>query len=783
MSQEAQIKVTVDSRDAERSLGNLQNSLKALAAISIGSSVAKDLFQLANEVTNLNQKLKTVSDSTEQANASFDLLTGVALRTGQSLSGTVDLFQKMSNSSVFAGSSTGALATVVERFNQTLVLSGASAEGARSSLYNFSQAMSNGTLMGNDYRAQLENNSVFLKVLQKQLGVTSTELRLMSQEGRLSAEVVAKALLAADDVAKKFADTSLTLGQRMENFKTKSLEAMNNFDKLTGITNALGIAIEFVGNNIVGILIAALAALAIIFAPVLVAMSGFIATGAAIVAAVAAIGFALQKLINFMVSAGASWDSFVAALDNGVKKLADIFGFNYTLSKDTVKINEDIAAAMEKQNKAAKDALVTTHQRNEAALQLDKSLARQLETENAKSAIAMKSNGLVSIQLEIEKAILVERAKYINTGETLTKQQEKAIADATRNKILGEENVSIQKMFVDLKDKETLASIGNADQQRIMAEYLKFSNQYSLYNTIQYGEQLSYLLRHTQELETQAKLKDLFRTEPTQSEIGTIGAQTIQNTPRGIDVDYLKQVNIAKKLNEMKLINDTDYANAKLLLDKQVLESELALDQKIADARLKLAGVTNDAIITAVKDQMKNVQMIQQGGVQGFQGMLGAIDNVMASMAGQNRKAFEAHKALATAQAVISTYQAAAEAIAFPPGPPLSFIYVAGAIAAGMAQVSAIQSQTYSGKAMGGSVSGNTPYVVGEKGPEMFVPAGSGTVIPNSELRGGNGPVNINFNIQANDAAGFDELLVQRRSMVTQMVRDAMNENGQRSRM
>jgi tape measure domain-containing protein len=783
MTQEAQIKVTVDSRDAERSLGNLQNSLKTLAAITIGSKVAKDLFDLANEVTNLNQKLKTVSDSTEQANASFDLLTGVALRTGQSLAGTVDLFQKMSNSSVFAGSSTGALATVVERFNQTLVLSGASAEGARSSLYNFSQAMSNGTLMGNDYRAQLENNSVFLKVLQKQLGVTSTELRMMSQEGRLSAEVVAKALLAADDVGKKFAETSLTLGQRMENFKTKSLEAMNNFDKLTGVTSALGVAIEFVGNNIVGILIAALGALAIIFAPVLVAMSGFIATGAAIVAAIAAIGFALQKLINFMVAAGASWDSFVAALDNGAKTLADTFGFNYTLSKDTVKINEDIAAAMQKQNIAAKDALVTTHQRNEAALQLDKALTRQLETENAKALIDMKSRGAKSIQLEIEKAILVERAKYINSGETLSKQQEQQIAAATRNKILGEENVSIQTELRDLESKKIIAGIGNADTARLTAEYHKFQMQYSRETVDLYDKQFIALLRQTQEIETQTKLRDLFRTTPTHSEIQTIGAQTIQNTPRGIDVDYLKQVDIIKQLNQMKLISDQDYANAKILLDKQVLESELALDQKIADARLKLAGVTNDAIITAVKDQMKNVQMIQSGGVAGFQGMLGAIDNVMASMSAQNRKAFEAHKALATAQAVISTYQAAAEAIAFPPGPPLSFIYVAGAIAAGMAQVAAIQSQSYSGKALGGSVMSNTPYIVGEKGPEMFVPAGSGTIVPNSDLKNNGNPVNINFNIQANDAVGFDELLVQRRSMVTQMVRDAMAENGQRSRM
>lgn len=35
------------------------------------------------------------------------------------------------------------------------------------------------------------------------------------------------------------------------------------------------------------------------------------------------------------------------------------------------------------------------------------------------------------------------------------------------------------------------------------------------------------------------------------------------------------------------------------------------------------------------------------------------------------------------------------------------------------------------GKASGGPVAGGTPYVVGEKGPELFVPGRSGTIIPN----------------------------------------------------
>lgn len=48
------------------------------------------------------------------------------------------------------------------------------------------------------------------------------------------------------------------------------------------------------------------------------------------------------------------------------------------------------------------------------------------------------------------------------------------------------------------------------------------------------------------------------------------------------------------------------------------------------------------------------------------------------------------------------------------------------------------------GKAVGGPVSGNKAYLVGEKGPELFVPKSSGTVVPNDALMGGVGrPVSM----------------------------------------
>ena len=46
-------------------------------------------------------------------------------------------------------------------------------------------------------------------------------------------------------------------------------------------------------------------------------------------------------------------------------------------------------------------------------------------------------------------------------------------------------------------------------------------------------------------------------------------------------------------------------------------------------------------------------------------------------------------------------------------------------------------------KAAGGPVSGGTPYIVGEKGPELFVPGSSGNIVPNHEMGGANVVVNV----------------------------------------
>jgi hypothetical protein len=68
------------------------------------------------------------------------------------------------------------------------------------------------------------------------------------------------------------------------------------------------------------------------------------------------------------------------------------------------------------------------------------------------------------------------------------------------------------------------------------------------------------------------------------------------------------------------------------------------------------------------------------------------------------------------------------------------------------------------GLAKGGTAKGGQPYIVGEEGPELFVPGQTGTVVPNDQLRGSGGmgaATAVTYNINAVDARSFKQLVAQ----------------------
>ena len=87
--------------------------------------------------------------------------------------------------------------------------------------------------------------------------------------------------------------------------------------------------------------------------------------------------------------------------------------------------------------------------------------------------------------------------------------------------------------------------------------------------------------------------------------------------------------------------------------------------------------------------------------------------------------------------------------------------------------------RSFLGFAKGGAVSKGKPVVVGERGPELFVPNSTGQIQQNARGTGG-GSVNVNFNIEAIDSNSFNDVLVENRGIITSIINNALNEKGRR---
>ena len=87
----------------------------------------------------------------------------------------------------------------------------------------------------------------------------------------------------------------------------------------------------------------------------------------------------------------------------------------------------------------------------------------------------------------------------------------------------------------------------------------------------------------------------------------------------------------------------------------------------------------------------------------------------------------------------------------------------------------------FGARALGGPVMGGQPFLVGEKGPEMFIPTSNGRIATAGETKGmaaSSSNVNISFNVSANDASGFETMLSDRKNQIVSMVVQAMNQKG-----
>ena len=216
----------------------------------------------------------------------------------------------------------------------------------------------------------------------------------------------------------------------------------------------------------------------------------------------------------------------------------------------------------------------------------------------------------------------------------------------------------------------------------------------------------------------------------------------------------------AETLKRIQMQNEI-YANTRIKSDQEHFQKQLDMHKEYADSRV--AGEK------ALEDQKAKIRKDAQDHT------IKESREALEILAGMNKTAFAAFKAVRIAEATVNTYTAAVEAFKRFGGFPFGAIAAAATVAKGLALVAQIKSTSFREK--GGPVQPGKPFIVGEKGPEMFVPNQSGNIVPNNKMAMG-GPVNVNFTINAIDTRGFRSLLNNERGTIVNIINQAVTDKG-----
>jgi hypothetical protein len=206
-------------------------------------------------------------------------------------------------------------------------------------------------------------------------------------------------------------------------------------------------------------------------------------------------------------------------------------------------------------------------------------------------------------------------------------------------------------------------------------------------------------------------------------------------------------------------------AKLQLFLMEQQHKKKMAFNKKVAEAekafnenRTTALKSYTDGFMNEMKNQQTVFEQLQQAGANAFHSMADALTNFV--MTGKFK--FKDFANLVIRELVRIAVQAA-------------ITFALKKIAGSFFGIPFL--------AKGGPAEAGKPHIVGEEGPELFVPGRSGTVIPNDQITKSGTPagsknVTINFQVTALDAASFRDKLAETRSTIVGLVNEAVTDSG-----
>lgn len=272
MTQESRLVIVIDSKNAERNARNLANELDSIerngdyatksmdklsvatrqlagymaGVVTVGAAINKmDLY------TGINNKLKLVTNSQEELNRAMTDTFDIAQRSASSWSAVNDVYSKYMSNAKTLNLTQAQTAKLTEITSKAVAISGSNAESAAAALFQYGQALDGGVLRAEEFNSLVDGAGGLLNAMAKGLGVTRGELRQMMLDGKLTGEVITKALLqAGDSVEELYGKTDKTIGQSLEMLSNGITKFVGETGKGSGAAQTLSGSIQVLANNL-----------------------------------------------------------------------------------------------------------------------------------------------------------------------------------------------------------------------------------------------------------------------------------------------------------------------------------------------------------------------------------------------------------------------------------------------------------------------------------------------------------------------------------------------------
>lgn len=236
------VKVTVDSKQAESALSGLRGAIGGLLAAVAG----REVIQFADSITSLQNKLRSISPSLQNAQAQFDAIAKIAISSRAPLAETGDLYFRIARSADALGISQLEAATITDSLAKAMATTGLSAAEAAGPLLQLGQALQSGRFQGDELRSILEGMPVVAQAMADSLGVTVGQLRELGSQGKLTGDVFVRAMQQSrQSILDAFGNTVPTISQAFTVLGNAGKIAFNEFEKNSQTGQKFALAIEY----------------------------------------------------------------------------------------------------------------------------------------------------------------------------------------------------------------------------------------------------------------------------------------------------------------------------------------------------------------------------------------------------------------------------------------------------------------------------------------------------------------------------------------------------------